>query len=90
MSLLQQWIIDGIEGEFVRVETADAQIVVIPRNLFPSDVKEGDLLRLSITAESSYSRIEFLVDHEATQARLEEMQKLRDSLRAGPSGDLKL
>lgn len=62
------FVLDRIEGEWAVIEYNQA-IFNIPRNLLPRDVKEGDVINLSVSK-----------DIKATQSRYKSVQNKADSL----------
>ena len=60
-------IIDRLEGEFAVVELENKATANLPACLLPAGAKEGDVLRIEI-------------DHEQTNSRKKQIEKLMGSL----------
>ena len=85
------WIVDRFEGVRAVVERALHEGLVLPRALLPEGVREGDALRVAVTAAAGESRLVIVRDEAETRRRTAEAQRLRDELRSrDPGGDLKL
>lgn len=65
-------IIDRFEQEICVIEMDDGNMKDIPRDLIPSDAKEGDCL--------IFCGDEIIIDEDSTKIRKEEIQKLMDEL----------
>lgn len=85
----QLYALDRIEDGRRAVLTGEnpATPLIIPVEWLPSEAHEGDLLRAS---RSKDGVVELRVDRKATEERLEEMRRLRESLPRGQPGDLSL
>lgn len=51
-------IIDRYEEEFVVVELDNKQMINIPKEIIPSDAKEGDVISIEIDVDETNSRKE--------------------------------
>jgi len=51
-------IIDRYEEEFVVVELENKQMINIPKEIIPSDAKEGDVILIEIDVDETNSRKE--------------------------------
>lgn len=92
MTELQElWIVDRLEGDRVVVERALHETLVLPRTLLPAGVREGDALRVAVTAAAGESRLVVTRDEAETRRRAADAQRLQGELRSrDPGGDLKL
>lgn len=77
----QHVIIDGLEGDKVRVELPDGTTADWDRASLPDHAKEGDLIR--VVGEGTAQRLE--VDQQATAERREQAQNKLDALNSVPS-----
>ncbi len=57
-----QVVIDRIEEDMAVVETDDGSLYDIPKNLIPSDAKEGDVLLIEVDKDSTIDREQEIVD----------------------------
>jgi len=62
------YIIDRLEGEWACVEGED-KIFNLPRKLLPGEVREGDVIRITVE-----------IDHEATRARVQKVKQLMEEV----------
>lgn len=70
------WRIDGMEEGIVRVEEDGGRILELPRHLFPSEAKEGQLLRLTRNSEdASRVTLTLAIDAEGTAAELDRSKR---------------
>lgn len=85
--LTGQVIIDGIEGQWARVELPDGTTADWSLASLPADVHEGDVVSLQVEGGD----LEIAVDHEATQQRKQQAQQRLDALNAhSPQGEINL
>ena len=54
--------IDRFEGQFLVVEFEDGNRVVCPREIFPEDAKEGDIIEITICKEETENRRQEMKD----------------------------
>jgi hypothetical protein len=91
MERRELWIVDRFEGDRVVVERALHETLVLPRALLPEDVREGDALRVTVTAAAGESRLVITRDEAETRRRAADAKRLQRELAArDPGGDLKL
>lgn len=77
---LKRLIIDRFEGNWAVLELPDGTTFSFPRHLLPSEVKEGDVLKLDIS-----------IDKEETEKRRKQAQRLLDELKSqDKGGDIEL
>lgn len=62
------FIIDRLEGDLVILEY-EGKTYELPRKVFPHDIKEGNIVM-----------VEFKVDKEGSEKRLDKIKKLEDEL----------
>lgn len=85
------WIVDRFEGDRVVVERALHEVLTLPRAFLPAGVREGDALRVAVTATAGESRLVITRDEAETRRRAAEAKRLQGELTArDPGGDLKL
>ena len=85
------WIVDRFEGDRVVVERALHEVLTLPRALLPAGVREGEVLRVAVTAAPSESRLVITRDEAETRRRAADAKRLLGELAArDPGGDLKL
>ena len=74
------------------LERPDGELFNVPQEWMPEGASEGDILRLSVGSSPDLitNTIQFTVDQEETERRLEAAQSRRASWRKGPSGDIEL
>jgi hypothetical protein len=85
------WIVDRIEGDRAVVERSLHDVLLLPRALLPDDAREGDVLRVGVTAAAGESRLVITRDEAETRRRAADAQRLQEDLASrDPGGDLKL
>ena len=85
------WIVDRFEGDRAVVERALHEVLTLPRALLPADAREGDALRVAVTAAEGESRLVITRDDVETRRRAAEAKRLQEELAArDPGGDIKL
>ena len=57
-----RWIIDRIEEGFAVVEAEDEQIYNIPLDAFGEEVREGDVINISVDKNETEERKEIIED----------------------------
>lgn len=74
------------------LELAVGLTMTVPRAWLPSNVQEGDVMRMRVTGSESGERslLSFHIDAHETAERREAATNLRNSLPKGPEGDLEL
>ncbi|MFP4267206.1 MAG: DUF3006 domain-containing protein [Spirochaetaceae bacterium] len=78
----QVFTVDSIHCGFAAMETKEGRRFHIPSSWLPPETNEGDVLELHARSEEKgRSRLEFLLDNSATQARRERIKGKLDSLR---------
>jgi len=83
--------IDRFEGDWAVLEAAEAHTLRVPRSWLPKDAREGAVLQVVVAPESpGASSVSFGLDPTTEERRRQDAQRLRDSLRKGPKGDLAL
>ncbi len=60
-------IIDRFEGNYAVVETENKKMFNLPKEILPSDAKEGDVISI-------------IIDHTTTKERKEKISRLMDDL----------
>lgn len=83
------YALDRIEDGHWAVLSGDglARELLIPVEWLPEEAREGDLIRASRLHDGG---VGLEVEREATEARLDEMRRLRRSIRRGEDGDISL
>ncbi len=78
-----QVVIDSIEAEVARVESADGSVYAIPHSWIPTNAKEGDVLRLELTssADGETTELRLRVDSGATEERRRKVRAKLNRLR---------
>lgn len=85
------WIVDRIEGEHAVVERALHETLHLPRALLPTGVREGDALRVTVSAGDEEVRLAIARDAQETNRRATEARRILDDLKQqDPGGDIKL
>lgn len=85
------WIVDRFEGEYAVVERALHEMLNVPRALLPDGVREGDALRITVTAGGGESRIGIARDDPETLRRKTEARRILGELeRRDDGGPVKL
>ena len=85
------WIVDRFEGDRVVVERALHDVLTLPRALLPAGVREGDALRVAVTAATGESRLVITPDEAETRRRAAAAKLLQGDLASrDPGGDIKL
>lgn len=80
-------IVDALEGGLARVEREDGHTEDWPLASLPCGVREGDVIRLSVTGGD----LEIEIDHAETQRRHTEAQQQLDALnQTAPGGEIDL
>ncbi|MCW2278595.1 DUF3006 domain-containing protein [Heliophilum fasciatum] len=67
------WTVDRLEGDWAILECPDQQIVRLPRNQLPADLREGDLLQVTFT-----------INHQATTRCRQQMNDRIDDFFTNP------
>ena len=62
------YIIDRLEGDWAVVE-GEERTFNLPRKLLPTEVREGDVIRITVE-----------IDHEATRARVQKVKQLMEEV----------
>jgi hypothetical protein len=85
------WIVDRFEGDRAVLERALHEVLVLPRALLPEGAREGDALRVAVTATAGESRLVLMRDEAETRRRAADATRLQQDLSSrDPGGDLKL
>ena len=63
----KKFVVDSIEGDIVSLEAEDGSILKVDRNLLPTAVAEGDIVRI-------------FIDHEQTGRKKEQIQNLLNDI----------
>jgi hypothetical protein len=85
------WIVDRFEGDRVVVERALHDVLTLPRALLPAGAREGDALRVAVTAAAGESRLIITRDEAETRRRAAAAKLLQGELASRDSGeDVKL
>ena len=85
------WIVDRLEGDRVVVERALHEVLTLPRALLPAGAREGDALRVAVTAAAGESRLVITRDEAETRRRAADAKRLQGDLASrDPGGDIKL
>ena len=85
------WIVDRFEGDRVVVERALHDVLTLPRALLPAGVREGDALRVAVTAAVGEHRLVITRDDVETRRRAAAAKLLQGDLTSRDSGgDIKL
>lgn len=85
------WIVDRFEGDRVVVERALHEVLTLPRALLPAGIREGDALRVGVTAATGESRLVITRDDVETRRREADAQRLQGKLASqDPGGNIKL
>lgn len=80
-------VVDGIEGQWARVELPDGTTEDWALSSLPKGVKEGDVIRLEVTDGD----LDLEIDHEETRRRRQGAQARLDALNgAAPDGEITL
>ena len=89
---MPRYTIDRFEGdEWAVLEDERARTFNVPRDWLPSGAREGDVLKMSDTAEGASARvIRFEFDPGARDEQLAKARQRRDALPRGPKGDVSL
>jgi hypothetical protein len=90
-----QWVVDGIEEGMARVEQDGGVMLTIPLWVFPSEVREGQVLSVTRAAAAGSSTVTISIDDDATSAALEQSKAsvakvAAASRKKDPGGDVKL
>jgi len=81
------WIVDRFEGEYAAVEQALHEKLHVPRALLPSGVREGDALRVTVSAGGEEVRLAIARDARETKQRATEARRiLGDLKKQNPGG----
>ena len=79
--------IDGIEGEYARVELPDGTTEDWHLDGLPEGVQEGDIVRV----RAAEGTLEMQIDHEETELRRAQAQQRLDAFNAAaPTGEIDL
>jgi hypothetical protein len=77
----RHWVVDSIEEHVASIELDDGTMIMIPQSQLPANVKQGDVLRVTIALDSAATQAAY--DRSAAQ--------LRSRKGTGdPGGDIKL
>ena len=63
-----RWAVDGLEEDTARVEEDGSRVMNVPRQLLPSGVKEGDVLRVT-RRESKSGAVQLTIEIDAAATR---------------------
>ncbi len=76
-------VIDSIQSQIVRVESADGSLYTIPRSWMPANAKEGDVLtlKLACSEDGETTELRFTVDSGATEERRRTVRAKLNQLR---------
>jgi hypothetical protein len=87
-----RYTIDRFEGsDWAVLEDEHARTVTVPREWLPSGAREGDVLKLSSTAEGASAKtVHWELDPAARDEQLAKAHARRDALPRGPKGDISL
>jgi hypothetical protein len=81
------WIVDRFEGEYAVVERALHEKLHVPRALLPAGVREGDALRVTVSAGGEEVRLAIARDARETKQRATEARRiLGDLKKQNPGG----
>ena len=81
------WIVDRFEGEYAAVEQALHEKLHVPRALLPAGVREGDALRVTVSAGGEEVRLAIARDARETKQRATEARRiLGDLKKQNPGG----
>ena len=81
------WIVDRFEGEYAVVERALHETLHLPRALLPTGVREGDALRVTVSAGGEEVRLAIARDARETKQRATEARRiLGDLKKQNPGG----
>jgi len=85
------WIVDRFEGDYAVVERALHETPHLPRALLPTGLREGDALRVTVSAGDEEVRLTIARDAQETNQRATEAQRiLGDLKKRGPGGKVEL
>lgn len=73
--------IDSIEDSVARIEAGDGTTFEIPRYWLPSEAREGQVLKLSLSAFEEQSTLRFTIDEAATAETKKRVRNKLDRLR---------
>jgi hypothetical protein len=84
------WIVDRFEGDYVVVERALHETLHVPRALLPAGVREGDALRVTVSAGGEEVRLAIARDAKETRRRATEARRILGELKQrDPGGTIK-
>ena len=85
------WIVDRFEGEYAVVERALHETLHLPRALLPAGVREGDALRVTVSAGDEEVRLAIARDAQETSRRATEARRILGDLKQlDPGGKVEL
>ena len=89
------WAVDGISEGIARIEEDGQRMLSIPLHQLPAGVTEGQLLRVSRSAQSGPEAMVVTIDHAGTAAALRASKAttagaMEDSRKHDPGGDVAL
>lgn len=83
------WIVDRFEGDYAVVERALHETLRVPRALLPAGLREGDALRVTVSAGGDEVELAIARDAEETRQRATEARRiLGDLKRQDPGGKI--
>jgi hypothetical protein len=84
------WIVDRFEGDYAVVERALHETLHVPRALLPAGVREGDALRVTVSAGGEEVRLAIARDAKETRRRATEARRILGELKQrDPGGTIK-
>jgi hypothetical protein len=85
------WIVDRFEGDYAMVERALHETLHFPRALLPAGLREGDALRVTVSAGGEEVRLVIARDTQETKQRATEARRILDDLKKrDPGGKVEL
>jgi hypothetical protein len=88
--MVEQWIVDRLEGDRVVVERPDGTRHEVLRELLPARAREGDVISVELGADPARPS-SATVDRRATRARREALAgRVTRLKRRDPGGDVRL
>ena len=80
------WIVDRFEGDYAVVERAPHETLHVPRALLPAGVREGDALRVTVSAGGEEVRLAIGRDAQETRRRATEARRILGKLKQRDPG----
>jgi hypothetical protein len=91
-----RWVVDGIEEGMARVEEDGARMITVPVYLLPAGVAEGQILRITRSAEQQQSVTVVIAEDAAAteramaQSKAKTARMMATSKQRDPGGDVAL